>query len=514
MHIPKVDDVLNLKDKSFEGLHAYMRDNDIPHYLSTVNKKYVKFEFAEVFESREEIGNSLCYAAVGKKAFLNNLAIVMRYVNYFIHYFDPDHELMMAYFMTMYLIMDAEEDFRPENLMFTLKNYFVSERMVEKIAKMVEHNINETAMKKADRKYDESLQLTTDHLKCIMAISIVHKIMIPIISQYVKVRKGSMDITERQLYFKCFTCFIDVFDERFGVSFYEKIYHTATTRVSKTNTDQKLMWMRRKSSGVTQTAYVNTLMHSLFIEISQKALFAQSAISFIHVCFDNATTNELRQQDTHEFSDLSMTASDPGDEEVNKFDRMMITNAQFSERDIMLSKQIIKDTISRLAEVHGIEFSKEELDFYKANTKMIDIQANVIFLYFSSSMYSYEVLKHVKKDQLIKLMIIMKTILKKEHYTYLPQIISGVMDKTKAKRYNKKKIETFISKHPCYPDIKEQYEFSSAYLNKDKLLEMAKTLISCPVSIVDYDQREHLGERIDINDVATLDELVNLFKNL
>ncbi len=516
MKIPKVDAIRDLNDKSFEVLHKYMLDNNIPYYLKVVNKKYIQFSFGEVL-NKKDLPASLTDISINKKAFLNNITIVIRYINYFIKYFDEDHELMMAYFITMFCIMQKDEDgceFGVDQLIFTLRNYFASKTMVDKIARMVEYNIDETLMKSSDRKFDESLQLTTDHLKCIMGISMLHKIIIPIISHYMKVRKGNIDITERQLYFRCFTSFLDAFDERFDVAFYEKIYHTATTRVSKTKTNQKLMWLRRKHMGITPISYVNKLMYDLFIEISQKAIFSKSAIIFIHVCFDQATKNELRQQDKFELRDMKMEVSDAVNEEVSKFDKLLISKTHISEKDSLRAKMIIKDTLNRLAEDNDIVFDDTIITFYRKNLYIDDAQVRMIYLYFAPHFGSYGVIDHIKLDDLIKMIIVMKKILKDDRYIYMPQIISGILNKDKAKRYNKKKIESFLTKHPSYEEIVDQYSMSKVYINKDKLINDIKTLISCPVSVVDYDRMDLLDQKIIINDIAAMDEIMNIIKSI
>lgn len=517
MKIPKVDDVRDVRDRSIETLHKFMRDNDIPYYLKIVNKKYIQFAFSDVL-GKKDLPPEMTDISMNKKAFLNNIAILVRYINYFIEYFDEDKELMGAYLVTMYCIMkkpeDGDDEFGVDQLIFTLRNYFASRSMVDKIANMVEANVDESLIKKSDRKFDESLQLTADHLKCIMGISIIHKMIIPILSHYMKVRKGSMEISDKQLYFKCLTSFLDVFDDRFNVSFYEKIYHTATTRVSKTKNVQKLMWARKKHLGITPISFINVLMYDLFVEISQKAIFKQSVIIFIHVCFDDSTKNKLRQQDKFELRDMKMEVSDPVNEEVSKFDKLLISKAHVSEKSSLRAKMIIKDTLDRLAEEHGIEFDDAMLSYYRKNLLIDEAQVRMVYLYFAPYFQSYDMMNYVKIDNLIKMIIIMKKMLMADRYIYMPQIISGILNKDKAKRYNKKKIESYLMKHPCFDEIREQFEDSKEYLNKDALINDIKTLISCPVTIVDYDRRDLEDKKIQVNDIATMDEIANILNDI
>lgn len=495
--IPKIDEML---------------PSDIEEYLKIINKKYIKIDFERVLDRK--LPSELTEIVIGKKAFLNNLDKLIKYINYFIEYYDDDDELMAAYFGLMFSISNKDVNFDVEQLVIYLKNYFSSDSMIDKIGRMVEHNMDESMIKKTDKKYDESLQLTSDHLKAILGISIMHKIIIPIISHYYKIRKNLVKITEKELYFRCFTCFLDSFDERYDIKFYDKLYHTATTRVSKTQKNQSNMWRRRERLGVTPISYVNTLMRDFFVDISQKAIFSKSAIVFIHVCFDKAITHELFQQDKFEFNDMAMESSDSVNEEVTRFDKMLINNAKVSEKYLIRSYVSIKDTINRLANEYGVEFEDDEIEFYRNSINLDEVQINLIFLYFSPYFESYENLKHIKVKELIKLIILMKVMLKKSNYIYIPQLISGKLDKAKAKRFNKKKIEKFLTSHPKYEELVEQYKDAKSLINKDKLLSNIRALISSPLYLIDYNHKDKIGKKININEVTTIDEIVRLIDAL
>lgn len=274
------------------------------------------------------------------------------------------------------------------------------------------------------------------------------------------------------------------------------------------------MWKRRERLGVTPISYVNSMMRDFFVDISQKAIFSKSAIVFIHVCFDKAITHELFQQDKFEFNDLKMESSDAVNEKVTPFDKIMINNARVSEKYLIRSYVSIKDTINRLSEEYDVSFNEDEVEFYKDNIELDEVQINLIFLYFSPFFESYENLKHVKIKDLIKLIILMKAMLKKANYHYIPQLISGKLDKTKAKRFNKKRIEKFLTSHPKFDDLMAQYKDARNLINKDKLLSNVRSLISSPLYIVDYGHIDKLGQKININEITTIDEIVRLIDAL
>ena len=137
---------------------------------------------------------------------------------------------------------------------------------------------------------------------------------------------------------------------------YEKLYHTATTRISKTENREVLMWKRRERFGKGTTNFTYTLMRDYMNDIVQKVVFNQSAIIFIHVCFDKSIRNELIQPDKYEMSDMKMEPSDSVNESISRFDRWQMDRTQHSERDRLRAYASIKHMIWMLGQDVGLDF--------------------------------------------------------------------------------------------------------------------------------------------------------------
>lgn len=532
MQIPRVDDgIKGQKGFAYEETQRFYIQNHIPEYVHSVKGgKYIKFEFSDLlgaYHDADDYGNNvvinrLSYVEVGKKSFLNNINGVTRYINYFIHYFDDDDELRMAYFYMMFAIMNTDVELPPEDFIENLKTYFGSPTMIEKVARMVDYNTDKSLFSRSDKNvYDPSIQLTEDHLRAIMGLSCIHKFIIPIVSQYYKINKNKLEdykMTDKELYFYAFTCFIQSFDERYDISLYDKIYHTATTRVSKTENHDQVMWGRRARYGVTPISFAGGLMKELFINISQKVIFSKSAIVYIHVCFDKAIRNTLRQQDKYEFAEMETVASDSVNETMSKWEQWQTASVSVNQRDRYRAQAAIADMIQRHANDLEIDFSsseiKEELNFYRDNvTRLEDAQLSLIHDYFASDMRDGYLLGKMSPD-ISKLIVIMKRELEDANYVYVPQFISGKLDPSNAKRYNKKKIEKAFINHPCYDDWVSQFGDAKDLVNIDKKYNTVKTLISCPVVVVDYQKKELNGKRLSIDEASAVDELVRFYCNV
>ena len=532
----KVDKIFRPSDKTWEEYQKAYETSGIIQYLKVARgAKVVKFNFAPIFEDKimygaDEHGENsiikrISYAEITKKSYMNALNNILAYINYFITTEDQeDMELLTDYAFLMFTISNNEYDLNPEEFVLTLRSTLGTKSMCKKILHMVDTNLDESQLKNeaGTSLYDESIQLTNDHLRGIMGVSIFSRMAIPIASHYTSARKDEVKkagMTDRDLYFAALSSFADAFDEMLDINLFNKLATTATTRISKTEGKDNLMWKRRARSGVTPTSYVFRLLIDYFTDISMKCTHDRSAIVFATVCFDRSIRNELIQQDKYEYSDMPMESSDAVNERTTKWDKWMISNHGPSERDYYRHKAIIKDCLRSSARDLKIDWDdpeiKEELNFYRDNiNSLTDNQIDLIFLYFAPRLGSYDVSKAITRKQLNQFIIIMKRELKRQNYIYLPQYITGELDPTQIRRYNKKKIEKAIVNHPSYDDLVEEFSQSGGILNIDRVFDLMKSIIATPLRIRDYNDPNN-GKMMNVLiESVACDEFIRFLMNL
>lgn len=510
---------------------------------SRYTTKRVQFEFSRMLQGYQDNLNDqgvnpaierLSFATLNKISFINNIANPLRYINYFIEYFDDDDELMRAYFEVMFEIMLDELDLDPMAFIETVYAAFTTDSMIQKLIRMVEYNVDDNLVKKADRAYDESVQLTIEHLKAIMGVSCLHKFVIPLVSHYYNTRTRLLEdahMSDKDLYYYLFTAFIPVFDEHYDICLYNKLYHTSTTRITKTN-QEGAMWDRRKRIGTTPTSYTNDLMRDFVTDISQKAIFSKSAIVFIHVCMDKAIHNTLIQTDKYDYTEMTMEASDSVNETVSRWDRWQTDRSYHSQLDRIRLHVSVKDSIDRLGKKYGLDFKKmrsdkpkdieatrdlrEEYEYYRDNIPrpMHDTQVYFIRLYYAAAMGSAADTKIIQFPDMIKLIMIMKRDFAARNYIYLPFFISGKVKAAAAKTYNRKKIEKLIVNHPLYDDWISEFTDTDGLLNIERLCAEVKTVVACPIIIVDYEHQDREGRQMTPTEVCAVDEVMRFYCSL
>lgn len=544
-HIPKVDDGIKFSDFSMDALKKYYQNNHISEFVKPESGgKYIKFEFGPMLDGYrtnvDENGENpvikkLCYAELTKKSFINNINLTVRYINYFIEYFDDDDELMSAYFQLMFQISARGLNMDVESFIEHVMALIATQSMVDKIIRMVEYNTDETLIKKSDRVYDESIQLTAEHLKAIMGVSCFHKFVIPIVSHYFTMHRSELaeaGITDKMLYYNVFASFIPFFDDYYDICLYEKLFHTATTRISKTENQDSAMWNRRYRFGTTPTSYTHQLMMDYLLDISQKAIFSHSAIVFLHVCFDNSVKNELITPDKYEMSDMKQEHSDSVNETITHFDRWQMDKTFHSERDRLRAFVSIQESLDRLGYSVGLDFPRmrskkpkdikatedirKEYEYYVNNipNPLHDSQMWIIQNYYSKQLAASEDVKMMETSDIIKLIMVMKRDFASRNYNYLQFFVSSKVNTAANRRLNKRKVEKLFTTHPLYDDWIDEFKDTKELINMDRLYNDIKIIISCPINLVDWEMEQIRNQLMTPTIVCALDEVMRFLCEL
>lgn len=554
--IPKVDVGIPekyMKNPPPDVADAWYQDCHIGKYVhmekvtrdgATFTTKRVQFEFGRMLKGYDKNLDDrgvnpaierLSFATMSKASFINNITNPLRYINYFIEYFDDDDELMRAYFHMMFTIMCDSIELDPQSFIETLYAAFTTDGIIEKLHRMVEYNTDTNLIKKTDRTFDESIQLTVEHLKAIMGVSCLHKFVIPIVSHYYNTRSRLIEkagITDKDLYYYVFTSFLPVFDDIYGISLYNKIYHTSTTRIVKTANQESEMWIRKNRLGITQASYNTDLMRDFVTDISHKAVFAKSAIVFINVCMDKAIRNILIASDKYEFTEMPTESNDNVNETMSRWDRWQTDKSFHSQRDRIRSYVSIKDAIWRYGEACGLDFRrldskhhkmddalrrlKEEYEFYRDEIEqpLNDTQLYFVQLYFSALMGNTEDPITMEIPDIIKGMMIMKRDFEARNYIYFPFFLTGKVNPSASKTYNKRRIMKLIEAHPLYDDLVQQYAGNEGLLNWDRMVNEIKTIVACPIKIVDFDRPEACGKTMNPPELCAVDEVMRFYNSL
>jgi len=163
---------------------------------------------------------------IKKDSYSNQLPIICRYINFFIHEYDIEHELIMNYLNIKFSIDNEKGDiyFKGEDQYLPFIEYvyevMFTPSIIAKIHHLVEDNYlddietNESSKKylTKEKKHLESLEFTNEHIKTLLKISFGIKILTPVIFHYIGKNKIVVNKTTNHL-FNAFRGLFSIFND-------------------------------------------------------------------------------------------------------------------------------------------------------------------------------------------------------------------------------------------------------------------------------------------------------------
>lgn len=173
--------------------------------------------------------------SIKKDSYSNQLPIICRYINFFIHEYDIEHELLMIYLNLKFSIDNENGDiyFQGEDQLKPFIEYMYeimfTPSIVAKIHNLVEDNYlddieSDDGTKKyltKEKKHLESLEFTNEHIKTLLKISFGIKMITPVIFHYTSKNKIVVNKTTPHL-FDTFRGLFEIFSDTCNM--YNKLF--------------------------------------------------------------------------------------------------------------------------------------------------------------------------------------------------------------------------------------------------------------------------------------------------
>ena len=175
--------------------------------------KLIFIPFDKIFDrpSLEILNNFL----ISKDSYVNGLDDIIRYLNYFIKFYDKDNELILSYLRIRFLLSEPKNSFSIKSFNKLIEETLLTESIRNKIKQMVEDNYYiDLSSKKKNVKYSESLEFTNEHAKTLHEISTAMKIIIPVVFHFLNL-KGIDKKNLYKIYYINLTIFFQVYSALF-----------------------------------------------------------------------------------------------------------------------------------------------------------------------------------------------------------------------------------------------------------------------------------------------------------
>lgn len=212
----------------------------INEWVETDEEKYLTYEPQKCYIDFHKIFGIKSLAGyreftIRKDSYSNQLPVICRYVNFFIHAYDKEHELLTAYLHLKFVTdnEDGEIYFTGEaqlgQFIDHIYEVMFTPSIIRKIHQLVDDNYlddieSDEGSKKyitKEKKHLESLEFTNEHIKTLLKISFGIKMMSPVIFHYLAKNKIIVNKTTPHL-FNAFKGLFDIFSDTCNM--YNKLF--------------------------------------------------------------------------------------------------------------------------------------------------------------------------------------------------------------------------------------------------------------------------------------------------
>lgn len=433
-----------------------------------------------------------------KDSYISKLELITHYINYFIKFYDDDNELLMNYFYLKYHL-DVNGDNEPRSrkefikLLYTI---LITPSIYEKVKKMVDDNyrIDLSQTNTENIKYSESLEFTNTHAKLLLVISIIIKMIIPIILHYITLYKDKKEIHNLTMYYKPI---FDIIEEKEKVNLYGKLFNSINVKVNLSETKNKIIWDKYEVEQEDTATYTEELLDkNIIVDNVFKYVFTKNIIAFNSVIIDTQLEFFVIKNLNINMREISTEKDSEG---LSYLDKLEINTNKIDESIVILSKINIKQTIKLIKKKLAIDIEKDEIDFYSDYLVITPIGRSLLDYFYAKYFNGYIDLKSINKAQYIQLMILMKRALQIKGDIYIPQILSaGIEGRINARTiYNSKLLDKIQHSEAYNRMINDKYSTLKGMGKNDAIMNLLSILFNTQFKYCDYDLQEKYGEIIE-----------------
>lgn len=506
-------------------------DMQIPYPLS-YDGKVITMDFASVFHRRpEELNTEFCKFIILKSSYANNLELIVKYINYFIRFYDQEGELIFIYFKLKSLISHKQNKYGPKAFEKILYQIMFTDTMVEKIKKMVDDNyLLDIDNEKETKSYNDSIKFTDLHTKILTRCSTAIKIMVPIVIHFLY---SIPEIKDKNKYlYSYFVGTMKVFTEP-GVNIYAKTVLWIDKLTDKNVIQNQSMWAKKeilgdepcsKSKSLFQKDFMIDLLYKFAFKSREKddegnyygPFIPRNPIKLSIVSLKKQLNYSNRISFKKNLVQISSKRS--GEEgELTGLDKLMMNAAKIDESNVVLSDINIRETIEELRE--QIPYvTDEEIEFYYNNYTINELQETIVNYYYSKIFGGFDDLTLLTRRQYITIMVLLKRRLIAYKYTQIPQLITGnIIGKLNNRIIQNSKFIDKLTSDPLYEDLfSNKFKYIGEMMNKTNVsaLWIISAMINTKFTLVDYLKPDKLGEEITINNDKLCNEFISFLNQI
>lgn len=410
---------------------------------------------------------------------------ICHYLNYFLKFYDKEHELIYAYFRLCYLINNKKMKMSEKKFIHIIHETLFTPTMINKITQMVEDNYI-VDVETSEEKYEQAF--TNEHTKALLRISIAMKIMIGPMFHYI----FSNGLSKKELivyrfYKPLFTSLSHNSD------IYNKLWLTISKRVEKSRKPNYRIWELYEALGEEPQSRVDEILKKVIITDNMfKYTFNKNSIHLNSVVINRQLRNFFK--DKFEFMPHEMnTVKDENG--LSDVDKLEMNSYKVDESLIVLSRLSINQAIERFAK----DVTDAEVAYYKHHLHVDKFQVDMIN-YFYSKYMGYNDLNFMNRTQLFKLMIALKKHLTELQFVYLPLLLTSNIEIKNERMKNNQKFIQKVTQSDIYQNMmKNKFSVIAEDESRQKtIIKIISTFLNSKFRLVDFENKDLLDKDLEV----------------
>lgn len=430
---------------------------------------------------------------------------ICHYMNYFLKFYDTEHELLSIYYKIKILIDTAGDKYDKAQFIKDLYRYFMRGSLYYKARMMNEDNYALDLQYRNTK--NPGLQYTDKHAKLFLINSIIMNMMIPLMTHYIK--KTNISATNAFIS----ECFDELFD-MYDVDLFNKLYETALSNISKNERQNAGIWRKQGIRAKNVVTHSLASVSNIIVNIMPKYIYKENAIKFNFSSILNNTSFQITDIG-YEYNFISLNSSRRDQENNSEFDKFESYLTKQDEALYLQNKMAGEETMQRIELAYG-PFSEDEIEFYmkelSKNRNGYDgiinkFQKGLIFNLFYGYFGDPITVLSINQKDYIKLMISAKKMLLNKGMVILPYILSGKVKRMiNRKTVNKKENERIIVS-PLHAAMMDRYKDSPEII--EYITSNLAIILTSEFQIIDYEDSSINGYKLETPPEFIFEELYN-----
>lgn len=483
---------------------------------------------------------------IKKTSYEKQLNTICRYLNFYMKFYDTDHELALAYLKLKYAL-DKEKRFDENNMQEFIELIYelmFTPTVVQKIKAMVDDNYlddiesSENSKKYVgnEKKHLESLEFTNSHIKILLMISFGMKMISPIMLHYITINVIKLD-KDSDVIFNFYSKLFDIFskveknDDGEEINMYNKLFVYVKAKVLESKSHNRIIFSQRDIFGDDEYTVIRKFLHKVIISENMVKFsfserwdpktkkYKENVIGMIKTVIKYQLMYYLKEAYDKNLTEVTMAKNADG---LSGIDKMEMHIQKIDEGLIILSEATIRVEMERIIKDNDFDISEDEINYYIKNHAPSEIQVLYVLSYWEKYFGSYRNMQQIERRDYIILMLILKKRLLLEagvdnpnskddtyEYTKLPYLLTGnVQDKINTRLIRNNKFVSKVKESYLYKKLVEEIYSNMMEVKPDYILSLLSQIINTKFTYVSYEHPELLGKEIEYSEDKISDELL------